>query len=122
LWTTANSFSSKTAREYFFLDWYFVVLTTCITISLEVKASLLTCSNLQCSILTCSDFVQSSLVFPKEKREPLDPTETLNVLGSKDDMLIVVVPSGKPSLGLKGGNTDIDFRIQFEACHFPAVL
>jgi hypothetical protein len=44
------------------------------------------------------------------KEEPLDPIESPGLLGIKDDMLIVVAPSGKPSLGVKeGGDTDIAF-------------
>jgi len=33
----------------------------------------------------------------EEKEEPLDPTESLGLLGSKEDMLVVVVPSSRSS-------------------------
>jgi hypothetical protein len=40
--------------------------------------------------------------------EPLDPTEPLGLLGSKDDMLIVVVPSTISSVKA-GDNKDIEY-------------
>ena len=40
---------------------------------------------------------QNKAAFVDGKREPLDPTESLGLLGSKEDMLVVAVPSSRSS-------------------------
>ena len=40
---------------------------------------------------------KNKLAFVDGKEEPLDPTESIGLLGSKEDMLVVVVPSSRSS-------------------------